>query len=526
MMTRGNDSCGGTRSLVVVFGDQLDLNAPALQEADPRQDAILMMEVEGESRHVPSHRQRTALFLSAMRHFAARVRERGLQLRYVAIDDGDNTQGFETEFGRAIAHFQPARLVATRPGEWRVLESLERAARAAAVPLTILADRHFLCSIEDFATWARGKRELVLEHFYRWQRKRLGILIDERGGPTGGAWNFDKDNRESFRSAPRPPAPWRPALDETTREVLRLVSSRLAALPGRLDDFPWPVTREDALRVLDDFIANRLPLFGRFQDAMWSGERYLYHSLLSPALNLRLLDPRECVARAVEAYERGDAPLAAVEGFVRQIIGWREFIRGVYWLMGPDYRRRNALGEHGALPEFYWTGDTEMACLRDALLQVLDIGYGHHIQRLMITGNFALIAGIDPRAVSDWYLGMYVDAVDWVTLPNTLGMTMHADGGVVGTKPYAASGKYVQRMSNYCEKCRFDVSLRSGPDACPFNVFYWDFLLRHERRFRSNRRMGPVLSHLPRMSGDERAAIQQDADRLRRAFGITTHGDP
>ncbi len=508
--------CGGSvRTLVIVFGDQLDAGAAVLRSLDPQRDALLMMEVDEESLHVPSHVQRTVLFLSAMRHFADRQVSAGRRVEYVSLTDPDNRHGFEAEIRRAVQRLKPERLAATLPGEWRVLQALERAAEASGCPLTVHEDEHFLTTREAFAGWMAGRRQPILEHFYRWTRKRLDLLIDSDGEPIGGAWNFDKDNREAFRSAPQPADRYRPRRDAITAEVCRLVSERFGDNPGELAGFAWPVTPGQARRQLDRFIAERLPDFGRYQDAMWTDEPFLNHSLLSPALNLKLLDPRDCVRAAIDAFEQGAAPLPAVEGFVRQIVGWREFIRGIYWHSGPDYATRNGLDQHRPLPVLYWSGETEMACMRQSLGQVLAHGYGHHIQRLMVTGNFALLAGVDPKAISDWYLGMYVDAVDWVTLPNTLGMVMHADGGVVGTKPYAASGRYIARMSNYCDGCRFDPGRRTGSQACPFTTLYWDFLLRNERRFRDNGRMRLMLRSLERIDAAERSEIRAAADALR-----------
>jgi deoxyribodipyrimidine photolyase-related protein len=477
------------------------------------------MELDAESRHVPSHVARSTLFLAAMRHFASDLAGRGIPLRYVCLDDPDNSHSFESEVVRALRELEAREVSVVLPGEWRVLRALERAAADAEVPLEVLPDSHFYCTPEEFTEWAEGRKSLVLEHFYRWQRKRFDILMDGPE-PEGGRWNFDAENRQAFKEAPEPPRPYMPREDAVRQEVRGLVASRLAELPGRAEGRRWPITPAQAKRALDDFIEHRLPSFGTYQDAMWEGEPFLYHSLLSPSLNIKLLDPRECVARALEAYYEGHAPLAAVEGFVRQIVGWREFIRGVYWNEGEDYAARNELGAAGCLPSFYWDGETEMACMADAIGQVLEHGYGHHIQRLMVTGNFALVAGISPREVSDWYLGMYVDAVDWVTLPNTLGMVMHADGGVVGTKPYAASGRYIERMGNHCGSCRYDPGKRHGEDACPFTVFYWDFLLRHETRFEDNRRMVMMYRHVEKMSREEKALIRKSASRLRRDFGI------
>jgi deoxyribodipyrimidine photolyase-related protein len=444
-----------------------------------------------------------------------------VRLRYVALDDPANTNSLDGELSRAIAALRPERLAVVRPGEWRVLQLMERVAATHALPITLHEDPHFLLTPADFSAWAAGRKELVMEHFYRMMRKKLGVLLDPDGQPEGGAWNFDAENRKPFRGdrASLPPRLVHPP-DTITQEVLHLVANRLPDLPGSLDDFTWPVTRERALAELRDFVRNRLRSFGDYQDAMVTGAPWLHHSLLSPAMNLKLLDPREIVQLAVEALRRGVAPLNAVEGFVRQVIGWREFIRGVYWHEGPAYGARNALGQRRSLPVLYWTGETEMRCLRESVGEVLRHGYGHHIQRLMVTGNFAMMAGVDPREVSDWYLGMYVDAVDWVTLPNTLGMSQHADGGVVGTKPYAASGRYISRMGDYCGGCRFDPGGRVGDEACPFTTFYWDFLIRHQATFAGNRRMALPLKHVQGMSASEKRAIVEWANVVRARLGM------
>jgi deoxyribodipyrimidine photolyase-related protein len=520
--------------LAIVFGDQLDLDAALVRSLAP-DDTVLMMEVAGESRHVPSHVQRTALFLSAMRHFAAELVRRQVRVRYVALDDPENTGAFETEIARAAAALRPSRIVCTHPGEWRVLAMLERVRDSTGIPCSILPDEHFITTPDEFAAWARDRTSLTMEFFYREQRRRTGYLMEGSGRsarPAGGEWNFDKENRLPFGKQgpsprPRPPLGFKP--DETTRAVLAAMARTLPDLPGTVDSFAWPVTREQALAALDDFLAHRLARFGPFEDAMWTGEPTLYHSTLSSALNLKLLNPRECCERAIQVFRAGHAPLQSVEAFVRQIIGWREFIRGVYWLEGPAYADRNGLDQHGGLPPLYWTADTDMACLKACIGQVLDTGFGHHIQRLMVTGNFALISGVHPRAVSDWYLGMFVDGVDWVTLPNALGMVMHADRrksaakgvtGLVGTKPYAASGKYIQRMSNYCTACRYDPAEQSGPSACPVTVFYWDFLIRTRKTLARNQRMAMTLKNVDRLTPEARTQITTSADLLRQKLGI------
>ena len=521
--------------LALVFGDQLDLDAALIRSLGP-DDTVLMMEVASESRHVPSHAQRTLLFFSAMRHFAAELVRRKVRVSYVALDATENTGAFETEIARAITVVNPSQIVCTHPGEWRVLAMLERVRDATGIPLCILPDDHFLTTSDEFGAWASNRAALTMEFFYREQRRKTGYLMEGTGKsakPAGGEWNFDKENRLPFGKQgpsprPRPPLSFKP--DETTRAALAAVARVLPDLPGAVDSFAWPVTRKQALAALDDFITHRLARFGPFEDAMWSSEPTLYHSTLSSSLNLKLLNPRECCEQAIAAYRAGKAPLQSVEAFVRQIIGWREFIRGVYWLEGPAYADRNGLDRHGELPSFYWTADTDMACMKVCVSQVLDTGFGHHIQRLMVTGNFALISGVHPRAVSDWYLGMFVDGVDWVTLPNALGMVMHADRragagkgvtGLVGTKPYAASGKYIERMSNYCTACRYDPAERTGPSACPVTVFYWDFLIRTREPMAHNQRMTMILKNVDRMTPQAQAQITLDADLLRRKLGIT-----
>ena len=531
---RSTPQTGGGR-LAVIFGDQLDLDAPLIStlEAD---DTVLMMEVAGESQHVPSHVQRTTLFLSAMRHFAADLIKRKIRVRYINLEDPENTGAFETELTRAIAALKPTQIVCTQPGEWRVLTILERVGDATGIPLTVLPDEHFLTTVEEFAAWAKDRTALTMEFFYREQRRKTGYLMEGNGKgaqPVGGVWNFDKENRLPFGKqgpSPKPRKPLTFKADKTTHAVISAMKQVLPELPGATESFGWPVTREQALAALDDFITHRLTNFGAYEDAMWTNEPTLYHATLSSSLNLKLLNPRECCERAIKAFNDGEAPLQSVEAFVRQIIGWREFIRGIYWLEGAEYADRNGLNQQGKLPDFYWTADTDMACMKACVGQVIETGYGHHIQRLMVTGNFALISGVHPRAVSDWYLGMFIDGVDWVTLPNALGMVMHADRrpkaskgvtGLVGTKPYAASGKYIERMSNYCTDCRYDPAERSGPSACPVTVFYWDFLIRTRTQLSQNQRMAMIMKNVDRLTPQTQTQITIDAALLRKKLGIT-----
>lgn len=517
--------------LAVILGDQLDIDARLLRELDPARDTILMMEVAQESEHVPSHVQRTVLFLSAMRHFASELTRRGFNVRYVKLDDANNTHTFSGEISRAVKLAKPARISITQPGEHRVRAMIAGLNDEFSIPVEIQEDEHFLTPPATFAAWAKGRMSLTMEYFYREQRRRLNILMDG-DKPVSGTWNYDHDNRVSFgktgpNARPHRPCTFKP--DAITRDVIKIVAERFPRAPGRVEPagetFGWPVTRADALVALQDFIVHRLPLFGPYEDAMWTDEPFVYHSVLSPMLNMKLISPRECVAAALDAFEKGNAPLQSVEAFIRQIIGWREFIRGIYDLEGPTYAERNSMRQFGKLPDLYWTGKTDMACMNACIGQVVDRAYGHHIQRLMVTGNFALMAGVHPREISDWYLAMYADGVDWVTLPNTLGMVMHADGtgkrtSVVGTKPYAASGAYIGRMSNYCTKCRYEPAKRHGESACPFTVFYWDFLRRHRARFEKNPRMGQIIKNLDRFGEETVTQITISATKIRLKLGI------
>lgn len=512
------------RRLVVVLGDQLDESSSAFDGFDDRADAIWMCEAPEEAAIVWSHKARIALFLSAMRHFRDRMSSRGRRVLYRATGEHrhHSIAGALTE---DLAALQPREVAMVQPGDWRLSQGLMSCVAEAGLPLRLTSDRHFLLDKASFARWMEGRSQPRLEHFYRWMRKRTGILM-EGEEPAGGTWNYDTENRSSFGSE-RPTAPARARFepDTLTRDVLAMVAQRYGDHPGELSDFDWPVSREEALQALDHFIEVRLPEFGRWQDAMWVGEAWLWHSHLSAALNLKLITPREVCAAAESAWRAGKAPIASVEGFVRQILGWREYVRALYWWRMPAFLDENALEATAPLPEFYWTGRTDYACLADAIGLTLRHGYAHHIQRLMVTGLFALLLGVQPRRVHEWYLAIYVDAVEWVELPNTLGMSQFADGGILASKPYIASGKYIQRMSNACTGCRYDPQQITGPRACPFTTLYWDFLDRHEARFSAHPRLRPQILNLARKTPAERDAIRQAAGQLReRLASASTRG--
>ncbi|MCL5777354.1 cryptochrome/photolyase family protein [Limibaculum sp. FT325] len=500
------------RRLILILGDQLDHRAAVLDGLDPARDAIVMTEAREEASYLPQHKKRLVLFFAAMRHFAAELRGRGLTVHYHALDG----EAPAATLAEGAARHATESLHVTQPGDWRVLAGL----RARFPGLVVHDDRHFLSTPAEFEQLAAGRRRFVMEDFYRAMRRRTGWLM-EGDAPAGGRWNLDAENRKPFgREGPGlvPPRPTAEP-DAITREVMRMIEREFPGAPGSTAGFAEPVTRADALAHLRDFIDHRLPGFGDHQDAIATGQRTLWHSRLSVALNLKLLDSREVCAAAIEAWADGRAPLNAVEGFVRQILGWREFVRGIYWTRMPAYARLNALGAEADLPGFFWTARTDMACLADGLGAVLEEGYAHHIQRLMVMGLFAMLWGAHPLRVHDWHMALYLDAVDWVSLPNVLGMSQHGDGGIVGTKPYAASGAYISRMSDCCRGCRYDPRDATGPRACPFTTLYWDFLARHEGRFRRNRRMTMQMANLGRKNGAELAAIRAAADSLRARLG-------
>jgi deoxyribodipyrimidine photolyase-related protein len=503
------------RKLAIILGDQLNADALIWPQLDPQQDAVWMAEVMDESNHVPSHKQRITLFLSAMRHFAQALRDQGWRLHYHAL----GTHSF-TSLQQALSAFLTEQTVASvelvLPGDYRVLQQIKAACSEQTIPLTILPDAHFIAEPGEFKTWLAGRKKPTMEYWYRQLRQRTGILMDGKK-PLGGKWNYDADNRQSFgKTGPQGlPAVMRFEPDEITQAVMQQVAQTFADHPGQLAPFDWPVTRQQALQALKDFIEHRLAQFGDYQDAMWPNQAWLYHSLLSAAMNVKLLNPREVIAAAEQAYQQGRAPLNAVEGFVRQILGWREYVRGLYWSTMPDWLSWNALDAQQDLPAFYWTGDTEMACLKDSIGQVLKHGYGHHIQRLMVTGLFALLWQAKPEQVHQWYLAMYVDAVEWVELPNVLGMSQFADGGLMASKPYIASGQYINKMSGYCLQCRFKPKETTGDQACPFTTLYWGFIEKHQAQFQGHPRLGMQVKHLERMPAEKREQTQQRVEYLR-----------
>lgn len=500
------------KKLILILGDQLDVDSVALKEINPTTDEVLMVESVNEAKHVWSHKARIALFLSAMRHFAEYLKSQRFPLTYIERSPLTIVE----ELRSKIISGKFTHLVCVEPGEWRLKQLIEALALELNITLEMPQDQHFYCTHEEFKGWVANKKELRLEYFYRLMRKTHGILVDQDGNPEGGQWNFDRDNRKPFpKKGPGlipPPELFEP--DQVTKAVLAEVQEHYSDHPGSLEHFQWPVTRQQALQALEGFVEHRLATFGIYEDAMWTDTPFGWHSLLSSSLNLKLLNPREVIDAVLVAWKKHDLELATVEGFIRQILGWREFVRGMYYLDMPQMALDNFYDHQNALPAWYWTGKTKMKCMQEAIGQTLQYGYAHHIQRLMVTGNFALLAEVLPQEVCDWYLAIYVDAIEWVELPNTAGMALFASGGRFTSKPYIASGAYIKRMSNYCSSCQYKPDIRFGEGACPMTTLYWNFLIKHRTQFEASPRTRLMTANLSRISELDQQAIQTHAKGL------------
>lgn len=509
------------RRLCIILGDQLDQQSAIFDDFDKSRDKLWMAETLQESREPLSSQQRSVFFLSAMRHFAEELRQQDYPLIYFSLDENpvaDFTQALKETF--AEYQFESIRLVL--PGDYRLLQQFKQFAKDHHIECDILADHHFIAKPGEFTQWQEGKKQLRMEYWYRQLRKRTGILM-QGSKPEGGEWNYDKDNRRSFgKSGPsiHTGALLFPA-DAITQSAIQSVQQYFSNNPGDATHTGWPVTREESLQLLQFFIEHYLPWFGDYQDAMWQGEAYLYHSRLSAALNVKLISPLEVIQAAEQSYRDSKAPLNAVEGFIRQILGWREFVRGLYWTFMPQWLDMNALNAKNNLPDFYWNSDVDMNCLKQSLSQVINTGYGHHIQRLMVTGLFAQLWQTQPQQIHQWYLAMYLDAIEWVELPNVLGMSQYADGGIMASKPYIATGRYIQKMSNYCDKCPFDPAEATGEKACPFTTLYWHFLEKHRDLLEDHPRLGLQVKHLDNFNDEKRQQILEQAAKLRNTYPAT-----
>ena len=500
------------RRLILILGDQLDLKNSALRDFNSQADEVIMIESANEAQYVWTHKAKIALFLSAMRHFAAELEKLNYPLTYIKSSPLPLVETLKAQ----ILKKKVKRLVCIEPGEWRLKQAIEALAKELKIELDVREDDHFYCTRQEFVEWTANKKELRLEYFYRLMRKRHNILVDREGNPEGGQWNFDQDNRKPYpkKGPGLIDAPASFEMDTITQEVLEFVQKTYPDHPGSLESFNWPITRGQAVQALEYFVEYRLRNFGVYQDAMWTDTPFGWHSILSSALNLKLLNPREVIDAVIVAWKKYSLDLSTIEGFIRQILGWREFVRGMYYLDMPQMAKDNFYQHQRSLPKWYWTGRTQMSCMKDAIGQTLQYGYAHHIQRLMVTGNFALLAEILPQEVCEWYLAIYVDAIEWVELPNTAGMALFANGGRFTSKPYIASGAYIKRMSNYCGSCNYKPDVRYGDEACPVTTLYWNFLIKHREQFEASPRTRLMTANLKRISDEDQKEITLHAKHL------------
>ncbi len=495
--------------LVLVLGDQLSMDVAALKAADKASDVVVMAEVGDEASYVAHHPKKIAFIFAAMRKFAEALKVNGWQVYYTNFDDSERSESICGEILRYAEATGAKEVWATEPGEWRLIEALQ----SCPLKVKILQDDRFIASHADFERWAEGRKALRMEYFYREMRRKTGLMM-EGDQPAGGQWNFDHDNRKPAPDAINYAGPMRFRPDETVQEVLDLVANKFSRNFGRLEDFWFATDTGQARQHLAHWVKYAAPHFGDYQDAMLRDEPFLYHGLVGLYLNAGLLDALEVCQAVEKAWKDGDVPINAAEGFIRQIIGWREYVRGIYFLEGPGYTGRNVLEHKRKLPAVYWGGETRMRCMESAVAQTRDEAYAHHIQRLMVTGNFALLSGVSPQEVHEWYLAVYADAYEWVEAPNTIGMSQFADGGIIASKPYVSSGNYINKMSDYCKSCHYSVTAKTGEKACPFNLLYWDFLIRHRDRFSGNPRMGNMYRTWDRMADDRKDQVLKEAGEL------------
>ncbi|MEM8727155.1 MAG: cryptochrome/photolyase family protein [Chlamydiota bacterium] len=497
-------------NLRFIFGDQLNLNISSLRDMDLAKDLLFFFEGMEEFTDVKHHKKKIAFLIAARRRFAAELEARGAKVRYIRLDPSPDAQTLRDALEVTIKERAVKKLIVTEPSEWDSYREVLSWNKTFSIAVEIREGDHFLCSHTEFKAWSDGRKSLTMEYFYRDMRKKYGLLIDGKN-PIGGRWNYDRENRQPLKRGMQPPKPYIAVKDSMTEEVIELVSDTFPSHFGDLDPFYFAVDRKEALKVLDRFIAERLEFFGVYQDAMVQGEAWMYHSHLSFYLNCGLLFPLECIEKAIAAFNNEKVPLNSVEGFVRQILGWREYVRGIYWLKMPRYKEENFLAATRPLPEFYWTGKTKMNCLKQCIIETKAHAYAHHIQRLMVLGNFTLLAGIDPKRVNQWYRIVYADAYEWVELPNVSGMILYADGGLLASKPYAASGAYIDRMSDYCKGCDYKVKEKNGPHGCPFNYLYWDFLIRNKKKLEKNRRLMRSYRLIEKMDREKFSRIVEDS---------------
>ena len=501
------------RNLCVIFPDQLNPEISSILDFDKELDEILICEFKKDFTNVNHHKKKIVYQLSCMRHFQSDLIEMGCRVNYVKIDDPNNRGDFYPELQALNQEKGFEHLIVTEPSSFDELSSVKRWGELFKVRIDIRKNNLFMCDIEEFKKWSMGRKELRLEYFYRTMRKKFNILMDNEK-PIGGAWNFDKSNRKTLKNNSNIPEKYSCSIDDLTLEIIELVNHEFKNHFGKTENFEFAVTRKQALNAVEKFMHERLENFGDYQDAMLSEDPWLFHSHISMYLNNGLIYAKECIVLAENEHNVNNAPINSVEGFIRQILGWREYIRGLYWLKMPDYKKLNRLNAEKSLPSFYWDADTKMNCIKESVENTMQNAYAHHIQRLMILGNFALIAGIQPEDVNDWFLSVYADAYEWVELPNVTGMALFADGGIIASKPYASTGAYINRMSNYCDLCQYDVKEKTGEDACPFNYLYWNFLERNESKLSTNPRLGIAYKNLGRFPKEKLSAFKNNADNF------------
>lgn len=499
--------------LRLLLGDQLNPRHSWFEAVDPNVLHVLM-EVRQETDYVLHHAQKILGIFAAMRDFARQLQSAGHRVCYLAIDDPYNLHAIPANLDRLMVDRHATTFEYQAPDEWRLDRQLADYVQTLAIPARMVDSEHFLTRRDDVAGLFGARKHWRMETFYRHMRAVHDVLMEKDGQPATGRWNFDAENRRSWSGMPLEPPDNRPIHDHRALWASIVAAGVRSFGQPHAGDFRWPLNRAEALQQLDAFVEQALPHFGTYQDAMSTQAARLFHSLLSFALNVKMLSPREVIARAESAWRAGKVPLAAAEGFIRQILGWREYIRGVYWAHMPAYAESNTFGHQRDLPAWFWTGDTRMNCLHHAITHSLEHAHAHHIQRLMLTGNFALLAGLDPGQVHRWYLGIYIDAFEWVELPNTLGMSQYADGGLLATKPYVASAAYIHRMSDYCRGCRYRRDKQVGDDACPFNALYWDFLARHRHMLADNPRLAFAYRQLGRWPEARLAVLRDRATEL------------
>ena len=501
------------KSIRLIFGDQLSLSLASLENSDHANDLIVMMEIKQETDALAHHRRKILFLFSAMRHFEQDLKKQGFKTRYYKLDDSDNLQRFEDNLRALIHQGEFDCLHITELGEYRIQQEVLTWEEKLEIPVKIYSDNRFYLSKAEFAAYAKDKKNLLMENFYRFMRKKTSYLM-EQGKPLGGKWNFDSHNRQRYDN--KHPIPQRPLFppDSITKEVTALLEKHFESRFGSIDNFQECVNRNQALECLDFFAEQLIAHFGTYQDAMVGGEQLLFHSRISHLINCGLLSPSEVCESVLKIPIANEQILYSIEGFIRQVIGWREYVRGIYWLKMPDYLGSNHFNANRTLPDFYWSGKTRMNCVSHVVKQTIESAYSHHIQRLMITGNLALLMGINPIEVHEWYLAVYDDAYEWVELPNTYGMALYADGGLLATKPYAASGNYINKMSDFCKACSYKVKQKSGEDACPFNYLYWYFLDKNHAKLKTNHRLFMPLKNLEKMSLDKKQGFIQDAEKF------------